>query len=135
MPTITQSSGPFTGVRSTNDPLDDKPNLFKDRRIYSIQEIAIEAKPDGENAELDVRLETHRRLLDARLRYHQAEVEYVLALRNVHFEKGSLLKYCNVNITEACSPAKAQNDAVERIENQDSHAVPATRDTIIGKNG
>jgi outer membrane protein TolC len=100
-----------------------------------IQLNAIDAKPDGENAELDVRLETHRRLLDARLRYHQAEVEYVLALRNVHFEKGSLLKYCNVNTLESCSPAKAQADAVERIENQDSHAVPATRDIIIGNNG
>lgn len=97
-----------------------------------IQLNAIEAKPDGENTELDVRLETHRRLLDARLRYHQAEVEYVLALRNVHFEKGSLLNYCSVNTMEACSPAKAQDDALERIENQDSHAVPAVRDTIVG---
>lgn len=97
-----------------------------------VQLNAIEAKPDGENAELDVRLETHRRLLDARLRYHQAEVEYVLALRNVHFEKGSLLNYCNVNTVEACSPAKAQADAMERIDNQDSHASPAARDRIVG---
>ncbi|MEZ6077499.1 MAG: hypothetical protein R3C56_18070 [Pirellulaceae bacterium] len=42
-----------------------------------VQLNAIDAKGDqGEKAELDVRLETHRRLLDARLRYHQAEVEY-----------------------------------------------------------
>ncbi len=100
-----------------------------------IQLNAIEAKSDGETAELDVRLETHRRLLDARLRYHQAEVEYVLALRNVHFEKGSLLQYCNVNTTEACAPVKAQADATERIEFQDPQAVPAVRDMIIGRNG
>ena len=107
------------------------------KRLDSIvvQLNAIEAKAGGENAELDVRLETHRRLLDARLRYHQAEVEYVIALRNVHFEKGSLLRYCNVNTTEACAPAKAQADAAERIEFQDPQAVPAVRDTIVGNRG
>ncbi len=99
-----------------------------------VQLNAIDAKPNGESAELDVRLETHRRLLDARLRYHQAEVEYVIALRNVHFEKGSLLKYCNVNTTEACAPAKAQADAAERIEFQDPQLNPKVRDTVIGRN-
>jgi hypothetical protein len=62
---------------------------------------AITAKEKGgDKAELDVRLETHRRLLDARLRYHQSQVEYALALRNVHFEKGTLLHYCSVHLTE-----------------------------------
>lgn len=98
-----------------------------------IQLNAIEAKPEAEKAELDVRLETHRRLLDARLRYHQSEVEYVLALRNVHFEKGSLLEYCNVNVAEACAPSKAAMDASERREYQDAQAVPAHRDRIIGQ--
>lgn len=86
----------------------------------------------GQKAELDVRLETHRRLLDARLRYHQAQVEYVLALRNVHFEKGTLLKYCNIGLAEAISPGKAYNDAIELRENQDRKAIPAVRDTIVG---
>ncbi len=93
---------------------------------------AIDAKNDAEKAELDVRLETHRRLLDARLRYHQAEVEYVLALRNVNFEKGSLLDYCNVALTESGAPRKAQEDAAERIEFRDFDANPRVRDTIIG---
>ena len=55
-----------------------------------------ERSASGETAELDVRLETHRRLLDARLRFHQAEVEHVLAIRNINVEKGTLLAYCNV---------------------------------------
>ncbi len=81
--------------------------LLQEKRLQSIviQLNAIDAKQDaGEKAELDVRLETHRRLLDARLRYHQAEVEYSLSLRNINVEKGTLLKYCNVWLNEASGP-------------------------------
>ncbi len=77
--------------------------LLQAKRLEAIvnQLNAITAKEKGgDKAELDVRLETHRRLLDARLRYHQAQVEYALALRNVHFEKGTLLRYCNVFLSE-----------------------------------
>ncbi len=110
--------------------------LLQSKRLDAIvvQLNAIEAKSEGEKAELDVRLETHRRLLDARLRYHQAEVEYAIALRNVNYEKGSLLSYCNVNLTEAMAAPKASIDAEERIERQDWKAIPAARDIVIGKN-
>jgi outer membrane protein TolC len=77
--------------------------LLQAKRLEAIvnQLNAIDAKErGGDKAELDVRLETHRRLLDARLRYHQSQVEYALALRNVHFEKGTLLRYCSVFLTE-----------------------------------
>lgn len=53
----------------------------------------------GQDPALDVLLETHRRLLDARLRYHQSRIEYALAIRNVEFEKGTLLAFCNVNLS------------------------------------
>lgn len=95
---------------------------------------AIDAKGDkGEKAELDVRLETHRRLLDARLRFHQAEVEYMISLRNVHFEKGTLLKYCNVALSEAATSPKAQLDANEKIEFLD-YRQPAARDPLVSDN-
>ncbi len=93
----------------------------------------IATRQEVEKAELDVKLETHRRLLDARLRFHQAEVEYALALRNVNFEKGTLLSYCNVTLAESITAPKAQIDAAERIKFQDFDKVPATRDAIIGK--
>ena len=93
----------------------------------------IDSRKAAEKAELDVELETHRRLLDARLRFHQAEVEYALALRNVNFEKGTLLSYCNINLAESITHPKAQNDAAERIKFQNFDKVPANRDAIIGK--
>lgn len=102
-----------------------------DSIVVQLNEIQVKEE-SGQKPELDVRLETHRRLLDARLRYHQAQVEYVLALRNVHFEKGTLLRYCNVSLTESISPGKAYNDAIELRDSQDRNATPAVRDTIVG---
>jgi len=54
----------------------------------------------GKDPALDVLLDTHRRLLDARLRYHQSRVEYALAIRNVEFEKGSLLEFCKISLAD-----------------------------------
>ena len=110
--------------------------LLQRKRLDAIvvQLNAIQAKGDqGEKAELDVRLETHRRLLDARLRFHQAEVEYALALRNVNFEKGTLLDYCNVNLVEAMAPGRAYMDATQRRDLLDYDAQPVARDMVVGK--
>ncbi len=90
------------------------------------------AKSDtGETPELDVRLETHRRLLDARLRYYQSEVEYALALRNVNLEKGTLLEYCNVALAETMTDGEAYSEAAERRESYDRSKTPTERDPII----
>ncbi len=87
----------------------------------------------GDRPELDVRLETHRRLLDARLRYYQSEVEYALALRNVHVEKGTLLHYCNVSLSEAGPTAEVAEHASKRIASQDPSKIPESRDIIVGR--
>jgi outer membrane protein TolC len=86
----------------------------------------------GNTPELDVILETHRRLLDARLRFHQSQIEYSLSLRNVHFEKGTLLRYNQVLLSESVTERKALMDASERIQFQDPTVMPAAVDPIIG---
>jgi len=76
---------------------------------------AMEAKRrEGISVPLDVLLEAQRRRVDTRIRYHQSEIEYSLALRNVHYEKGSLLTYNNVMTSEAMWSGKAYQDANER---------------------
>jgi hypothetical protein len=62
-------------------------------------------------------LDAQRQLTDALDRYYQSRVEYVMAIRNVHFEKGSLLEYCDIRMSEGGWPAKAYRDAARR----DSH--------------
>lgn len=92
-----------------------------------------EKEGEDERSELDVLLETHRRLLDARLRFHQSQVEYCLALRNVHFEKGTLLHYNNVLVSEAATPGKANMDAHERKTLTDYTIKTAIKDPVITK--
>lgn len=103
-----------------------------DAIVTQLKEIEIK-RDQAERAELDVRLETHRRLVDARVRYHQAEVEYVLSLRNVHLEKGTLLRYCNVFLNESAVPQQVLNDATLRVAAQDYAEQPDCRDIIVGR--
>lgn len=105
--------------------------IQRERLEATVKQInSLENKQD--TIALDVLLEAHRRLLETRLRYHQAQIEYALANRNVHFEKGTLLRYCNIGLTESESPRAAYRDAAERIENRSESREPATRDLIIG---
>jgi len=111
-------------------------DLQKQRREQiEIQLNALQKKLDEEQAEtaLDVVLETQRRLLDATLRYHQAEIEYVLSVRNVNLEKGSLLQYCNVYINEAATSQEAISDAVQRVAMQSSTAPHNAQHTVVGQ--
>lgn len=87
----------------------------------------------GDNPALDVRLETHRRLLDARLRFHQAQIDYALAVRNVHYEKGTLLKFCNVLLTESVAAGGAAEDAAARRAYRTQPWEPTHRDPVIGR--
>lgn len=59
-------------------------------------------------------LAAQRLRAEAESRYYQSEVEYALALRGVHFEKGSLLAYCGVVLSEGPWPSKAYRDAFQR---------------------
>jgi len=88
---------------------------------------------DGDKPELDVELETHRRLLDARLRFHQAQVEYQLALRNVHFEKGSLLAYNNIGLSESVATTAGYTTAAALDARRDPGYIPPARDTVISQ--
>jgi len=109
---------------------------LQERRLVSIVKqlkFMDERREGGEPAELDVRLETHRRLLDARLRYHQAEVEHMLSLRNVNVEKGTLLKYCNIALSETGASASTVGVAIKRLAKQDYQYEPDSRDSIVGR--
>jgi outer membrane protein TolC len=59
-------------------------------------------------------LDAQRRYADASDRYHQSSVEYALAIRNVHFEKGTLLEFCDISLAEGAWPDKALRDAARR---------------------
>jgi len=85
------------------------------RRHAARQEVAaVQAAYESDNATLDLLLEAQRRQAEADSSYYRSLVEYALAIKNVQFEKGSLLAYNNIFLAEGGWPQKAYMDAAER---------------------
>jgi outer membrane protein TolC len=60
---------------------------------------------------LDLLLEAQRRLADADTSYYRGLIEYTMAIKNVHLQKGSLLDYNEIYLSEGPWPGKAHYDA------------------------
>ena len=87
------------------------------RRIAAKQQLAaIRAIEDPTPQMLYIELDAQRRLADATSQYYRAFVEHEIAVKNVHFEKGSILEYNGIYLAELPSPAKAYQDAFEKIK-------------------
>lgn len=52
-------------------------------------------------------LEGHRRFAEADIQYHRALVEHMLAIKNVNFERGTLLEYGHIELAEQFSSSHA----------------------------
>lgn len=75
---------------------------------------AVEAAFEADKAPLDLLLDGQRRLADAESRYFRTLAEYAVAVKNVHFAKGTLLDYDGVYLSEGGWPRKAYQDAAKR---------------------
>jgi len=86
------------------------------RMVAAGQQLAaVEAAyKDNNKVEFFVVLDAQRRHAEAESRYYLSRVEYALGVRNVHFEKGSLLEYCGIVLSEGRWPRKAYLDAARR---------------------
>ena len=111
--------------------------LLQEKRLEAtskqINKLIARRESGSGGAPLDVILEAYRRYLDIRLRYHQAEVEYVLALRNVQFEKGTILDYCNVALTESQSDRTAYRSASDLRSRRIPLGTPKHRDPVVSQ--
>lgn len=103
---------------------------------YLAAEKQIEALAAAEEAgriSIDLKLEAQRRLLDTEILYHQATVDYTLALRNVYFEMGTLLDYNNVTLLEGPSPDGAVDDAYRLAKRRTKPLDYVKRDAVIAR--
>lgn len=86
-----------------------------DRRLAAEEQLeAVTAAFGADKVTFDVLLEAQRRRFTADVNYYSALVAYTLAIRNVHFEKGSLLDYNEIHLTEDLWPMQAYSDAMQR---------------------
>ncbi|MCA9122346.1 MAG: TolC family protein [Planctomycetaceae bacterium] len=67
---------------------------------------------------LDLLLDAQRRLADAETAYYRGLLEYSLAIKNVHLQKGSLLDYNEIYLSEGPWPGKAHYDAARLDESR-----------------
>lgn len=72
---------------------------------------SLETRREATTVPVDLVLEAQRRVVDASIQYYRSQVEYALAIKNVHFEQGTLLQYCNVSLNESAWDCQANEDA------------------------
>jgi outer membrane protein TolC len=75
---------------------------------------SVQAAYENDKVPLDLYLDAQRRVADAEIDYHLNRVRYMLATKNVHFVKGTLLDYDGVNLAEGPWPCDAQEEAATR---------------------
>lgn len=85
------------------------------RRIAAVDYVAgVKLAYEKDRATLDTKLDAQRRLSDAEVGYFRARVEYQIAIKNVQFERGTLLEYNEIHLNEGAWPDKAYDDAEVR---------------------
>jgi outer membrane protein TolC len=93
---------------------------------------ALQAAEKAGRTSVDLKLEAQRRVLDTEILYHLATVDYVLAMRNVYYEKGTLLAYNNVYLSEGPSPGDAYADAFDLAKRRTRPLNYIHRDVVVG---
>jgi len=85
------------------------------RRLAAREQLsAVQTAFESDKADLDMVLEAQRRFAEAESRYFGSLAEYALAVKNVHFEKGSLLDHNDVYLAEGPWPGKSYHDDAKR---------------------
>ncbi|MCA9061847.1 MAG: TolC family protein [Planctomycetaceae bacterium] len=88
---------------------------------------ALKATEDGANGgtsrqgEMDRKIDGYRKLVQAEVQFFRARAEYAVALKNMHYEKGSLLAYKDLKIAERYEDSSAADSSEQK---QPSFALP-----------
>lgn len=89
-------------------------NHFNEYMAASDYVKTLEAREDNqEKVEYDRIMDGHRRRLQAETQYFRSRAEYAIALKNVHYEKGSLLSYRDLRVQGAASFYSGLADAAD----------------------
>jgi outer membrane protein TolC len=90
--------------------------VYNRREAARDQVSSLQTAFEANYAPLNLLLDAQRRLALAESRYFEALVEYTLAIKNMHFEKGNLLEYEGIQLAEGPWSEPAHVDAADRLE-------------------
>ncbi len=99
------------------------------------QVAAVQAAFDDDRIQFIALLDAQRRLVEDEAQYYRSRAEYGIGIKNVHFEKGTLLDYLGVATTEGPWPDKAYDDAMRREAARGPFWRPPDRAPIISTDG
>ena len=91
------------------------------------------ARIESGRSQMDVLLEAQRRMLEAQIQFINAEVEYAIAIKNVHFEKGTFLQYHGVMLSESESSPQAYISHDRRLAQRNKSMNYIIRDASIAR--
>ncbi len=77
---------------------------------------------NGLDVDIDRMLDAQRRVVESEIRYFHSRVEYAIALKNVHLEKGSLMAYNDLDIFDGENPLV--RETMEMTDNGSSSEIP-----------
>ncbi|MEM6776877.1 MAG: TolC family protein [Planctomycetota bacterium] len=98
----------------------DISQIHLNRRIAAAEQLSAtevlyeQSEESQKGVLLDQLLDAQTRLADAETQYGRAMVEYMMAIKQIHGAKGSMLHYNHVVLAEGDWPSKARTDASER---------------------
>lgn len=88
------------------------------QHLDALASVYQDADENEKNRLLDLLLDAQRRLADAETAYYRGLLDYTLAIKNVHLQKGSLLDYNEIYLSEGPWPGKAHYDAARLDESR-----------------
>ena len=80
----------------------------------------------GVNVDSNVLLDSQRRLAESDIGYYQALVEHALAIKNVHYERGSLLEYNEIVLVDGAPVAADKSDGEASADGAAPESLPPT---------
>src|SRR5262245_26778726 len=95
------------------------------------QVAAVQAAFDDDRIQFIALLDAQRRLVEDEAQYYRSRTEYAVGIKNVHYEKGTLLDYLGVATAEGPWPDKAYDDAARREAARGPFRRPPDRAPII----
>ncbi|MEX2186407.1 MAG: TolC family protein, partial [Pirellulales bacterium] len=88
------------------------------RQLDALKALFANADENEKVRLLDLLLDAQRRFADAESQYFRAVAEYAFAIKNIHYEKGSLLEFYGIQLAEGPWPSKACFDAARRTRSR-----------------
>lgn len=95
------------------------------------QVAAVQAAFEDDRIQFIAVLDAQRRLAEDEAQYYRSRTEYGVGLKNVHFEKGTLLDYLGVACAEGAWPDAAYQDAARKERNRGFFWQPRGRAPIV----